>query len=183
MPTREAICAFVRTLLQRWIEAGHDIGVSLYLLLLDYNYDVPRITDSNRLKQGIWRGRAQIVERELATALHCEPKDLQNQVDVFMREFYPLGTQRMNPVGIAFACAVVYFMQRFSRGKYEWKIEAKIGIDVFPNLTSFRRRSVDIVAFQNGHPYAVISSKWGIRMTVCVIPKKKRTRTSNRCRS
>jgi hypothetical protein len=163
MPTREEICTFVRALLQRWIEAGHDIWVSLYLLLLDYSYDVPRITDSNRLKHGIWRGRAQHVEQELATALQCETKDVQNQVDVFMREFYPTGTQRMNPIGIAFACAVVYFIQRFSRGNYEWKIEARIGIDVFPNLTNFRRRRVDIVVFQDGEPYAVISSKWGIR--------------------
>jgi hypothetical protein len=69
----------------------------------------------------------------------------------------------MNPVGIAFACAVVYLIQRFSAGKYEWKLEAKIGTDVFPNLTDFRRKSVDIVAWRHGAPFAVISSKWGIR--------------------
>jgi len=69
----------------------------------------------------------------------------------------------MNPVGIAFACAVVYFVQRFGIRPYDWKMEAKIGIDVFPNLTGFRRRSVDIVALQQGIPFVIVSSKWGIR--------------------
>jgi hypothetical protein len=35
--------------------------------------------------------------------------------------------------------------------------------DVFPNLKGFRRQSVDIVAARQGAPFAVISSKWGIR--------------------
>jgi hypothetical protein len=69
----------------------------------------------------------------------------------------------MNPIGIAFACAVVYLIQRFSSGSYEWKMEARIGVDVFPGLRDFRRKSVDIVAFYQGSPFAVISSKWGIR--------------------
>jgi hypothetical protein len=69
----------------------------------------------------------------------------------------------MNPVGIAFASAVVYLIQRFSGGSYECKIEARIGADVFPNLKGFRRRSVDILASHQRDPFAVISSKWGIR--------------------
>lgn len=69
----------------------------------------------------------------------------------------------MNPVGIAFACAVVDLAQRFAAGRYSWKMEAKIGVDVFPHLTQFRRESVDIVAFRQGSPSAVVSSKWGIR--------------------
>jgi hypothetical protein len=42
-------------------------------------------------------------------------------------------------------------------------MEAKIGVDVFPNLRDFRRKSVDIVALRQGSPFAVISNKWGIR--------------------
>jgi hypothetical protein len=132
-------------------------------LLLDYVYEVPRITDSNRLRQGIWRKRAEQVEQRLAGALFCEPRGVINHLDVLMRQFYLTGTQRMNPIGIAFACAVVYLIQRFSSGSYEWKMEARIGVDVFPGLRDFRRKSVDIVAFHQGSPFAVISSKWGIR--------------------
>lgn len=69
----------------------------------------------------------------------------------------------MNPIGIAFASAVVYLIQRFANGSYEWKTEAKIGVEAFPGLQGFRRKRVDIVAFRAGRPFAVISSKWGMR--------------------
>jgi len=166
MPTHEEIMAFVRQLLDRWIRTPADIWIAIYCLLLNYEHGVPRITDSNRLKSGAWRERALQVEQALTEALQCKPPTLEKQLDVLMRELYPPGVQRMNPIGIAFACAIVYLVQCFSPGQYEWKMEAKIGVDVFPNLTSFRRRSVDIVAFQQGTPStitAVISSKWGIR--------------------
>jgi len=168
MPTHEEIMAFVRKFLDQWIRRDDDIWVALYRLLLDYIYGVPRITDSNRLKPGprsekAWRERAKLVERALATAMQCDPQEVAKNVDVFMTSVYPPGTQRMNPIGIAFACAVVYLIQRFAAGSYEWKMEAKIGVDVFTNLTGFRRKSVDIVAFHQGDLFAVISSKWGIR--------------------
>lgn len=163
MPTHEEIMAFIRSLLDDWVSTPDDLWVALYRLLLDYIYDVPRITDSNRLKQGIWRERAKQVERALAAAMSCDPQEVEGRLNTFMRRLYPVGTQPMNPIGIAFASAVVYFIHRFSTGEYGWKIEAKIGSDVFPNLTTFRRQTVDIVATSQGSPYAVISSKWGIR--------------------
>jgi len=163
MPTREEIMAFVCQLLDRWISTADDIWVAFYRLLLDYAHGVPRITDSNRLKRGIWCERAEHVERVLAAAMHCETREVANNLNVFMRRLYPTGTQRMNPIGIAFARAMVHLIQRFAVGSYEWKMEAKIGVDVFPNLTDFRRRSVDILALRRGSPFAVISSKWGIR--------------------
>lgn len=141
-----------------------DVWVALYILLLDYSNDVPRITDSNRLKPGtIWYRRAKLVEQALASALGCPPADVIRRVDLFMRSVYPAGTQRMNPLGIALACATVYLIDRFGTGSYRWQMEARIGIDVFPGLMNFRRSAVDIVAFRGGKPYAVISSKWGIR--------------------
>ncbi len=136
---------------------------ALYRLLLDYIYGVPRITDSNRLREGIWRERARQVELSLARAISCAPYEVANHLDIFMRELYTPGVQRMNPVGIAFASAVVHLIQKFSSQTYQWTIEAKIGVDVFPNLKGFRRQSVDIVAASQGAPFAVISSKWGIR--------------------
>jgi len=36
--------------------------------------------------------------------------EVANHVDVFMSSVYPPGTQRMNPIGIAFACAIVYLI-------------------------------------------------------------------------
>jgi len=165
MPTHKQIMAFVRQFLDQWIHTADDIWVAIYRLLLDYAYGVPRITDSNRLKskRGVWRKRAEQIEEALAATMKCQPQQVANHLDVLMRQLYPAGTQRMNPVGIAFACAVVYVIQRFATGNYGWKIDAKIGVDVFPKLTDFRRKKVDIVAFRGGVPFAVISSKWGIR--------------------
>lgn len=154
---------FVRRFLDQWVHTPNDIWVALYLLLLDYIYGVPRITDSNRLKEGIWRERAKQVELSLAAAIPCKPNEVADYLDTFMRELYPPHVQRMNPVGIAFASAIVHLIQRFSSQTYQWMIEARIGVDVFPNLRGFRRRSVDIVAASQGIPFAVISSKWGIR--------------------
>jgi hypothetical protein len=163
MPTREEIRAFVHRFLERRIRTVDDIWVALYCLLLDYIHGVPRITDSNRLKGGVWRRRSEQIERALAAAMRCKIRDVEKQLDVFMSRLYPPATQRMNPIGIAFACAIVYLLQRFCAGSYEWKMEAKIGVDVFPSLMGFRRKSVDIVAVERGDPFAVISSKWGIR--------------------
>lgn len=155
--------AFVCGILDQWITKADDIWIALYRLLLDYIHGVPRITDSNRLEHGIWRERAKQVERSLATVMSCETQEVASNLDVLMNRLYPAGTQRMNPVGIAFACAVIYLIQRFSNKSYMWKMEARIGIDVFPELKDFRRRSVDIVIFSQASPVAVISSKWGIR--------------------
>ena len=163
MATREEIINFVYRLLKDWIRTEDDVWVSIYRLLLDYIYDVPRITDSNRLTEGVWRIRAQQFEIALAAALHCEPGAVRNQVNALMRGLYDSETQRMNPIGIAFAVAVVYAIERFSAGDYEWKMEVLIGKDIFPSLTNFRRRSIDIVAFKEQKPFAIISSKWGIR--------------------
>lgn len=163
MPTREEILAFVTQLFDQWVHTADNIWLALYRLLLDYAHGVPRITDSNRLKVGIWRNRAKQIEAALAAAMTCETRQVAKNLDIFMRQLYSAGTQRMNPVGIAFACAVVYLLQRFAVGSYGLKMEAKIGVDVFPKLTGFRRKSVDIVAFHQGDLFAVISSKWGIR--------------------
>lgn len=163
MPTREEIMAFVRQQFDRHVRTVGDSWLWLYCLLLDYIHGVPRITDSNRLRHGIWRERAKQVERVLASAMATQSGEVSKRLDVLMRTLYPRDTQRMNPIGIAFACSIVYLIHRFASGKYQWKMEAKIGTDIFPNLTGFRRRSVDIAAFQNGAPKVVISSKWGIR--------------------
>jgi len=163
MPTREEIMEFVKSHFDRWVRVADDAWVAIYRLLLDYIYDVPRITDSNRLKRGIWRERAKFVERALAEAMRCGNREVKNYLDFFMHQFYPPGTQRMNPIGIAFACAVTYLVQRFGIGSYEWKMEAEIGTEVFPNLRSFRRKRIDIVGFYRGSPITAISSKWGIR--------------------
>lgn len=163
MPTREEIMAFVRQLFDQWIRMPEDIWIAVYRLLLDYIHNVPRITDSNRLRRGVWRERAAHFEQILAAAMQCKTRELTNHLDILMRKLYPPETQRMNPVGIAFACSVVYLIQRFGGGNYNLKMEAKIGVDVFPNLMGFRRKTVDIVAFHKSKPFAVISSKWGMR--------------------
>ena len=80
-----------------------------------------------------------------------------------MSQFYPPDTQRMNPIGIAFAGAVVHSIEKFSTDNYRWEMEVKIGVDIFPGHTGFRRKSIDIVAFKNQQLFAVISSKWGMR--------------------
>jgi len=52
MPTREEIMAFIKRMLNNMIIKKEDIWVALYCLFLDYIHNVPRITDSNRLKKG-----------------------------------------------------------------------------------------------------------------------------------
>jgi hypothetical protein len=156
---------FIAAELAKLVRTPDDIWVALYVLLLDYANGVPRITDANRLKEGmIWYQRAKLVEQALARDLVCPPEDVPNRVDVFMQTVYPLGTQRMNPIGIALASATINLIDRFA-GRYRWKPEAIISVDVFPNLINFRRHAVDIVAFHpnTNTPYAVISSKWGMR--------------------
>jgi hypothetical protein len=155
---------FIATELAKLVKTPADIWVALYVLLLDYVNGVPRITDANRLApNSAWYRRAQIVEQRLAQALGVPPADVVNHVDYLMRTFYPPNTQKMNPIGIALACAGVYLTDRFGAGHYRWQMESKIGIEVFPNLLNFRRKAVDIVAFSGNSTYAVISSKWGIR--------------------
>jgi len=73
MPTHEQIMTFVRRFLDKWVHTPNDIWVALYRLLLDYIYGVPRITDSNRLREGIWRERARQVELSLARAILVPP--------------------------------------------------------------------------------------------------------------
>jgi hypothetical protein len=164
MPTREEILAFVKRLFDQVVRSPSDVWIAMYCLLLDYIYGVPRITDSNRLKKGSsWRNRAELVEAELAKALGCDSADLHSRVNLLMKGLYRRKTQKMNPSGIAFACACVIALQRFGSRAYSYKIEARIGEDVFPRLTSFRRKSVDIVGFLGTSPFAVISSKLGMR--------------------
>ena len=163
MPTREEIMAFVRRLLDESAITFSTIWVCIYRLLLDYIHGVPRITDSNRLKQGLWRDRAKQTEAALAAAIQCETSEVEDHLDVLMRHLYPPGTQKMNPVGIAFACALVYLIEHFTPRDYGCKMEARIGQDVFPGLNGFRRKAVDIVVFRGDSPFAAISCKWGIR--------------------
>jgi hypothetical protein len=103
------------------------------------------------------------VEEELASSMSCKRERVPQRVDVLMSTLYPPDTQRMNPVGIAFACTVVYLIRRFSSASYVCQMEARIGVDIFPALTNFRRRTIDIVCWRQGTPVAVISTKWGVR--------------------
>ena len=123
------------------VKTEADIWVALYVLLLDYVSGVPRITDSNRLNpkkpDAAWVRRAKQVEVALAHALGCPPPEVPNRVDQFMRNFYPPGVQRMNPIGIALASAAIYLIDRFA-GDYRWKTEARIRIDIFPNLSRLK---------------------------------------------
>lgn len=163
MPTRREILSSLEQYLERWAVVPSDACLALYRLLLDYEHSVPRITDSNRLVKGTWRERAKMVESVLAEAMGVAVDQVQEQVDVLMKQFYPPCTQRMNPVGIALACSIVHFAKKFGSERFRWQMEARIGTDIFPNLTGFRRQSIDIVAFENDQPYIIISSKWGIR--------------------
>jgi len=163
MPTREQVMEFIKEFLWASIRALDEAWISLYRLFLDYAHGVPRITDSNRLRGGAWRQRALEFQGALAVAIGCNPDDLEGQLDVLMRALYPAGTQRMNPIGIGFACAIACLGERFCGRRYVWRSDARIGKDVFPGLSGYRRKTVDIVALVQGTPYAALSTKWGIR--------------------
>jgi hypothetical protein len=163
MPTRSQILTTLEQYLEQWVVIPDDAWLAIYRLLLDYEHGVPRITDSNRLVKGAWRARAKMVESALAKSLGIAEDRVQEQVDVLMKKTYASGTQRMNPIGIALACCIVHLSKKFGASRFEWQMEAKIGTDIFPGLTGFRRQSVDIAAFENSQLYAAISSKWGVR--------------------
>src|SRR3990172_8511277 len=114
--------AFVRQFLEKNCSNTGDFWVALYLLLLDYSHGV-RITDANRL-HGIWRRRAKKVELLLAEEMNCDRNAVKGRVDVLMRELYKKGTQKMNPLGIALASAVIYYIERFATGLFTFKVEA-----------------------------------------------------------
>lgn len=162
MPTREEIRVAVERLLAGWVRGPTNLWVPLYRLLLDYEHGVPRITDSNRLRRGIWRDRALQVETVLAQAIGCNERQVENHVDVFMRQLYEPRAQRMNPVGIAFQWAIILLCERFGGTGYNWQMEAKAA-ELFPRAESLPHERIDIAVFDSDGLYAIVSSKWGLR--------------------
>ncbi len=69
MPTRDEIMQLLTVLFDQWVGDESQLWIALYRLLLDYEHGVPRIADSNRLKQGVWRERALQVQSLLARGL------------------------------------------------------------------------------------------------------------------
>lgn len=164
---RDATEQIVKTLFDEWQTTPDTLWQSIYRLLLDYVHDVPRITDANRLRKGVWQQRAKQVEQILAQALKCSPNGVKAQVDILMRNHYATDVQRMNPVGNAFACSIVYAGRKFGNSVYRWAMEVPVK-DVFPILNEaeierLNRKALDIVIFKNDVVFAVISSKWGTR--------------------
>ena len=63
MPTRDEIMELVTVLFDRSISDENSLWIALYRLLLDYEHGVPRITDSNQLRNKVSGGNARCMCR------------------------------------------------------------------------------------------------------------------------
>jgi len=130
---------------------------------------LPHIIEADKLraKTGAqqWVRRARRLEVYLARNLGCEPAEVANRVDLLMRLPGYVGLQRQNPLGMAFAELVAYVLRKFGDRKLLYRTGAPAR-EVFPAVhlqTRSRRPRIDVAAFRNGKPAAIITTKWSIR--------------------
>lgn len=162
MPTREEICRITESILQSYTSNPAECWKGIYKALLWYAEGVPHIVEANCLRRGIWRKRAQQVEKTLAKAFSYAPGSVEKQLDQLMKHPDLRGIQRQNPLGIGFTCAVVYFL-RHHCPDYTFLDEAAVGTQVLKEVTHPPRRAIDIAALKDGKEQAIISAKWSIR--------------------
>jgi hypothetical protein len=188
MPTREqtivdAIRIFETTDFPQGQSLKH-AWLGIYQTLLWYEpvnwlgiNELPHIIDADKLRPNspakkrkwisstIWQNRAQLVSSYLASQIGCIDNDMVNKTDLLMKQPNYEGMQRQNILGTAFVGLVKYVIQKFGSLdiSYETEVEA---VGIFPGI-SFPGRSgaprIDLLAFKNGIPRAIISAKWSLR--------------------
>lgn len=164
MPTRAEYEQVAREVLARHL---HDASVTwrgFYELLLWYEHGVPHIIDGDKLVAGIWRARAEAVQKALAAEFGCTTRDLRKKVDSLLSSpIFSKPPQRQNPLGIGFVAALRVALEAFSLGDYLFLPEEAIGKSVFRGIREAPRSAPDIVVVKGEREVAVISAKWSIR--------------------
>lgn len=136
---------------------------------------LPHIIDADKLRsprtrQGnpsttVWQQRAQAVERYLARQLGCNANQVQERVDMLMRQPVYERVQRQNPLGIAFPVLIRYILHTYGNNRVDYELEVPAG-EVFPGITVPGRSSsprIDIVVRKENRIRAVLSCKWSLR--------------------
>lgn len=162
--------------------SGTNAWLGIYQVLLWYEpvalegvSALPHIIDADKLRppsyrparHGVsaWQQRAQAVEQYLAYHLGCQPDQVQNHVDLLMRNPVYRGVQRQNPLGIAFPVLICHVLRTFGNNavSYELEIPAQ---SIFPSIVVPGRSpnpKIDIVVRNQNHIRAIISCKWSLR--------------------
>ncbi len=164
MPTRAQYEQVIRSILDPYLVDVSSVWRGFYRLLLWFEHGVPHIIESNKLKQGIWRARAEAVCDALAQEFGCSSAAVVQQVDQLVRSpIFPTPPQRHNPLGIGFVTALFVALERFSSRRYQFYPEEAIGRQVFQGIRAAPRSRLDIVVVENGKEICVLSAKWSLR--------------------
>lgn len=129
----------------------------------------PHIIDANRVRRAntknIWRQRSRAFEAYLAERMGVGHDAVKDRVDQLMRHPEFLGLQRQNPLGIAFIGVVQHLMRRYGSRQITYRTEFS-ATELFPTISLAGRSEspqIDIAAFKDGRPVAIISNKWSLR--------------------
>jgi hypothetical protein len=150
MPTRAQYEQVIRRILAPYLGDVSIVWRGFYQLLMWFEHGVPHIIDADKLKQGVWRARAEAVREALAQQFGCSPDAVVQQVDQLIRSpIFPTPPQRHNPLGIGFVTALFVALQRFSSHRYQFYPEEDIGRQVFQGIRAAPRSRPDIVVVEN----------------------------------
>jgi hypothetical protein len=161
---------------------GNTAWLGIYQVLLWYekvNIEsinaLPHIIDADKLRPpsyrpsksglSIWQKRALAVETYLSKQLNCQPNQVQEFVDLLMKTPVYQGSQRQNPLGIAFPALICHILETFGNQKTKYDLEVPAQ-DLFPGIKVPGRSSnpkIDIVIRNQSHLKAIISCKWSFR--------------------
>jgi len=164
MPTRAQYEGVAREVLSPHLTNPSSAWRGFYELLLWYEHGVPHIIDGDKLVGGIWRARAQAVQKAVAAELGCTARDLRKRVDLLLSNtLFSKPPQRQNPLGIGFVAALRVTLEAFSSSDYLFLPEEAIGKSVFRGIREAPRSAPDIVVVKGEREIGVISAKWSIR--------------------
>lgn len=137
--------------------------------------NLPHIIDADKLrpaskariwkKPRAWQQRAQLLNGYLAQQLGCAPHQVIDKVDQLMKHPNYQGMQRQNSLGIAFAGIVKHVLETFGSRTIRYRLEVPAD-QIFAGITLPGRSKtprIDILAYVNNLPKAIISAKWSIR--------------------
>ena len=117
------------------------------------------------IKPNVWQKRAQALSKYLAENLGVPINEIQNSVNLLMRQPDYERMQRQNPLGIAFAGIVKHILERFGSQEISYELEVEAD-SIFPGI-SFPGRSttprIDILGKHGDIPIVIITAKWSAR--------------------
>ena len=164
MPPRSAYATVATAVLAPYFDDAASVWKGFYKLLLWFEKEVPHIIDGDKLAAGIWRERAESVQKELAREFGCKVSEVASQIDQLIKsDIFDRLPQRQNPLGIGFVTSLHLALKHFSSPEYDFLPEEAIGKLVFQGIRKPPRDKPDLVVVRAGSEVAVISAKWSLR--------------------